>query len=585
MHMKKYLQFGLATVIGALFTIPTISLAVGGFPVATGGTGQVTLPVSQLIYGSGTSPVQSTATTSVTCSGATSCTSFTVIGPSPITISSASAGAWPFIPSTNFNVAVQSTSTPIWDTAGLQASSTSQFVNQNIWGLITLKASTTPMLVATDGAGNLVSTSSPTFAFFTATSTTASSTAANGINVTNGCFAIGGTCLQAIISSASAFKAAVTYASTTTLPSYVYNNGASGVGATITSVSTLAFYLDGNNPPVGTRVLIKNETGGNQPNNGIYTVTTAGVNGVTAFVLTRATDYNNSNDIFPGVANFVNSGTVNANTCWILTNTTAIVVGTTNLTYADTCGSGSFTGTAPITVSGTTISIATASASQTGAITGSDWTKFNMKVGTSSAETANQVPFWTTTNGAPANLSGGISGFTVNSGTSVITMTSASTTNSTVSSLLVIPVNAAPSLSEAGNIAVNTTAASSSLNYYDGTVQGKLFNVTDFGFTYINVPTAGQGTTTFIHAGGSRGFTLVSGSCFSNGGTAKIQFGNGTASTTMLTSATTITGQTQTTLSSNNSFQANKPTFVDVGTFSSSATTTVSCTYGKQYDY
>lgn len=38
-------------------------------------------------------------------------------------------GVWPFTPSTNYSVGVQSTSTPIWATGGLMASSTSYFVN------------------------------------------------------------------------------------------------------------------------------------------------------------------------------------------------------------------------------------------------------------------------------------------------------------------------------------------------------------------------------------------------------------------------------------------------------------------------
>jgi len=42
---------------------------------------------------------------------------------------SAGAGVWPFTPSTNFGVPVQSTSTPEWFTNGLYASSTSQLVN------------------------------------------------------------------------------------------------------------------------------------------------------------------------------------------------------------------------------------------------------------------------------------------------------------------------------------------------------------------------------------------------------------------------------------------------------------------------
>ena len=43
--------------------------------------------------------------------------------------SGAAGSAWPFTPSTNYGIAVQATSTPIWATAGLMASSTSYFVN------------------------------------------------------------------------------------------------------------------------------------------------------------------------------------------------------------------------------------------------------------------------------------------------------------------------------------------------------------------------------------------------------------------------------------------------------------------------
>lgn len=50
-------------------------------------------------------------------------------------------------------------------------------------------------------------------------------------------------------------------------------------------------------------------------------------------------------------------------------------------------------------------------------------------VSTSSPETATQIPFWTSTNGTPALLSGGNSGFTFNNALSRLTVTNASTTN------------------------------------------------------------------------------------------------------------------------------------------------------------
>lgn len=50
-------------------------------------------------------------------------------------------------------------------------------------------------------------------------------------------------------------------------------------------------------------------------------------------------------------------------------------------------------------------------------------------VSTSSSETANFVPYWTSTNGTPALLSGGVSGFQWNPSTVTLTATEASTTN------------------------------------------------------------------------------------------------------------------------------------------------------------
>lgn len=172
---------------------------------------------------------------------------------------------------------------------------------------------------------------------------------------------------------------------------------------------------------------------------------------------------------------------------------------------------------------------------------------------------------------------------TWNAATSLLTATNASTTNLTASTLLWVPNSTAPSLASTGLLSMNTTAASSSLNYYDGTVQGKLFNVTELAFTIVNSPTSGQGTTTIEKAGNIRGFTLINGSCFAVGGTANVQVGNGSASTTMLMAGTGA--QSLTTLSSNNSFQSLQPLYVAIGTFSSSATTTVSCSYGRKYDY
>ena len=127
----------------------------------------------------------------------------------------------------------------------------------------------------------------------------------------------------------------VNYASTTTLPTYVYNNGASGVGATITAVANGALSLGGGSPTATQRVLVKNEISGNAAYNGIYVVTQAGTT-LLPFILTRATDYDTSgsgtNEIDQGDYVLVISGTL-ASTAWVQQTPLPITVGTTALTF------------------------------------------------------------------------------------------------------------------------------------------------------------------------------------------------------------------------------------------------------------
>ena len=139
-------------------------------------------------------------------------------------------------------------------------------------------------------------------------------------------------------------KASVVYATTTALPAYTYNNGASGVGATITANANGALSIDSNTPTVGERVLIKNETSTNQPYNGIYVVTTVGSAGA-AFVLTRSTDFDNGSPSgeIPGAFTFVEAGTINADSGYVCTTNAPVTVGTTNIVWAQFSGGGAFT--------------------------------------------------------------------------------------------------------------------------------------------------------------------------------------------------------------------------------------------------
>lgn len=131
------------------------------------------------------------------------------------------------------------------------------------------------------------------------------------------------------------WKAACVLATTSALATNVYNNGASGVGATLTGISVGALSIDGTLTTVGDRVLIKNEV--TAANNGIYVVTTVGQTGIgaAAYVLTRATDYNQASEIDAGDAVYITAGSTLEDTAWVMITTTQpFVVGSTPFVFS-----------------------------------------------------------------------------------------------------------------------------------------------------------------------------------------------------------------------------------------------------------
>lgn len=90
-----------------------------------------------------------------------------------------------------------------------------------------------------------------------------------------------------------------------------YANGASGVGATLTAGSNAALVVDTVSAALNDRIVVKNQVSTFQ--NGIYTVTTVG-SGAAAWVLTRATDFDQAAEMLQGswtnitAGGFPNSG-------------------------------------------------------------------------------------------------------------------------------------------------------------------------------------------------------------------------------------------------------------------------------------
>ena len=109
--------------------------------------------------------------------------------------------------------------------------------------------------------------------------------------------------------------------------------------------------LDGVTLATGDRVLVKHQADGSE--NGIYVVKTSGAPD-------RALDANSSADVTSGMFTFVEQGTVNGNSGWVLTTDNPITLGTTALTFAQFSGAGTFTSSNGVLLTGTNFTFAPA---------------------------------------------------------------------------------------------------------------------------------------------------------------------------------------------------------------------------------
>jgi len=136
------------------------------------------------------------------------------------------------------------------------------------------------------------------------------------------------------IASGIHFHEAVELATTAALPANTYNNGTSGVGATLTANANGILSVDSTVTVVSNRILVKNEV--TQANNGVYTVTQVGTAG-TPYILTRATDFDTAgtgvDQIDEGDFFLVTGGVANINTAWVQQTAPPITVGTTALVF------------------------------------------------------------------------------------------------------------------------------------------------------------------------------------------------------------------------------------------------------------
>ena len=126
-----------------------------------------------------------------------------------------------------------------------------------------------------------------------------------------------------------------------------YYNGTTGTGATLTAtVSVSLTSLDNYSLQVNDRILVKNQT--TLQENGIYTITDLGENGVRPWSLLRVTDYDNhiAKQVAAGDFVFVSRGT-QGGTGWVQTNagtgvSNSIIIGTDEIKFSQFSGAGTY---------------------------------------------------------------------------------------------------------------------------------------------------------------------------------------------------------------------------------------------------
>jgi hypothetical protein len=457
----------------------------------------------------------------------------------------------------------------------LAANRTLSIANTGVSALTYGTSAAVPVF-AVNAQGQITSVTNTTINAVTLTTGTITTTPSNSNDITNKAY------VDAAVSNVN-YHAACNYATTADLGTVTYNNGSSGIGATITKTAPFAtLSIDGASPSVNQRILVKNES--NAAYNGIYTVTSVG-SVIAGWVLTRATDYDQTgtgtNEIAPGDTTFIVSGSVNAGTQWVQTTDFPIVIGTTSINFAQIAGPGSYTAGTGLTLTSTQFSItntavtATSYGSSTaiptftvnaqGQLTAASTVAVIAPAGTLSGTTlaSNVVSSSLTSVGTigtgtwQGTLIGPTYGGTgVNNGSSTITLGGSFATSGVFATTLTVTGATNVTLPTSGtlvNTAVSTLSSLSSI----GTVTVGTWNATAIGPTYGGTGQTSYATGDLLYASGTN--TLAKLTAGTNGyvltlssgvpvwsaatGVSSISFGTtGLTPSTASTGAVTVSG-------------------------------------------
>ena len=247
------------------------------------------------------------------------------------------------------------------------------------------------------------------------------------------------------------------------LPSCTYNNGASGVGATLTATSNGAIGTIGgySSLSIGSRILVKNQV--TQLQNGIYGVSDLG-SVSTPWILTRTADYDGSptTEVVAGDLSYVQEGSLSG-TQWVQVNVGTghnvspgydyIIVGTDAIAFVQFSGPGLYT-------AGTGIGIASNVISNTGVT--------SLVAGTN-------ISVSSSTGAVTVSLSG-----TVPTATSATNSTNAAITNNATTSTAVYPTWVS---ANTGNLPLQTTSTKLSFVPSTGVLSATSFTGAGTGLT------------------------------------------------------------------------------------------------------
>lgn len=127
-----------------------------------------------------------------------------------------------------------------------------------------------------------------------------------------------------------------------------YNNGSSGVGATLTLQNALTTLDSTYTVVTGARIMVKNEA--TAANNGIYTIDS------TKKILTRATDADTPAELNGGDFFFVQNGATLYGTGWVIIDPVT-TIGSTAVNFAQFSGAGTYTAGNGLTLTGNVFSV------------------------------------------------------------------------------------------------------------------------------------------------------------------------------------------------------------------------------------